>query len=141
MARAFPANRVLSFPLTVLRRCTVARAGPLLAYLIESLGLKRKTVKNLLKFGAVSVNGATVRQFDRALAIGDEVLVSNAQTAAAAGRLEHARIQVVYEDGAIVVLDKPAGLLTVAACRRVPGASSRTLGLRTRRFTRSGRRA
>jgi 23S rRNA pseudouridine1911/1915/1917 synthase len=93
---------------------TVVRGEPLLAYLLATLGLKRKSVKNLLKYGAVAVNGATVRQFDHGLAPGDEVLVSDLPTAAATSGLESARIQRVYEDDALIVLDKPSGLLTVA---------------------------
>ena len=85
-----------------------------MAYLIGSLGLKRKTIKNLLKYGAVSVNGEPIRQFDHPLAIGDEVVVSDTQTAAAAVRLEHAQIHVVHEDDSLIVVEKPAGLLTVA---------------------------
>jgi 23S rRNA pseudouridine1911/1915/1917 synthase len=101
--------------LTILRRATVSHSGPLLAYLLGTLGLKRRAIKNLLKFGAIAVNGSPVRQFDHPLAIGDEVLVSHARTATAASRLEHARIHVVYEDAALIVVEKPAGLLTVAA--------------------------
>jgi 23S rRNA pseudouridine1911/1915/1917 synthase len=93
---------------------TVVRGEPLLAYLFATLGLKRKAVKNLLKYGAVAVNGASVRQFDHPLAPGDEVLVSDLQTAAVANLLESAQIQKVYEDEALIVLDKPSGLLTVA---------------------------
>lgn len=100
--------------MNILRRSIVVKSEPLLAYLIGSLGLKRKTVKNLLKFGAVTINGAAIRQFDHPLTAGDEVIVGDARTAAAAGRLEHARIQVVYEDDALIVVEKPAGLLTVA---------------------------
>lgn len=96
------------------RQATVAREETLLSYLIDTLGLKRKTSKNLLKFGAVAVNGATVRQFDHPLALGDKIAVSAARTASAAGRLERARIRVVYEDAALIVVEKPAGLLTVA---------------------------
>jgi 23S rRNA pseudouridine1911/1915/1917 synthase len=103
------------FALTIIQRATVSHGEPLIVYLLGTLGLKRREVKNLLKFGAVTVNGSTVRQFDHPLAIGDEVLVSNARAATAAGRLEHARIHVIYEDGALIVVEKPAGLLTVAA--------------------------
>ncbi len=99
------------------RQLMVARSELLLEYLLDALGLNRKHVKNLLKFGAVAVNGATVKQFDHRLSPGDEVLVSDAQTARAAGRLEYARIQLVYEDDALIVLDKPAGLLVVATDR------------------------
>jgi 23S rRNA pseudouridine1911/1915/1917 synthase len=93
---------------------TVTESEPLLAYLLAALGLKRAAVKKLLKFGAVSVNGTTVRQFDHPLAAGDEVLVQQAQAAVAANRLERARIHVVYEDDDLVVVEKPVGLLTVA---------------------------
>jgi 23S rRNA pseudouridine1911/1915/1917 synthase len=86
-----------------------------MAFLLQTLGLNRRATKNLLKFGAVAVNGSTVRQFDHLLAIGDEVLIGDARTATAADRLERARIHVVYEDAALIVVEKPAGLLTVAA--------------------------
>ncbi len=87
---------------------------PLLEHLFNSLDLKHKAIKNLLKHGAVAVNGKAVRQFDHWLAPGDELIISDLQSTAAIRRLEDARIQVVYEDHAMIVLDKPAGLLTVA---------------------------
>jgi len=97
-----------------MRRSTVTRSEPLLGFLIGSLGLKRRAAKNLLKFSAVTVNGTIIRQFDHPLAIGDEVLVNDARSAAAAGSLENAGVQVVYEDAGLIVVEKPAGLLTVA---------------------------
>jgi len=93
---------------------TVVRDEPLLAYLFRALGLQRTKVRNLLKHGAVAVNGAPVRQFDHPLAPGDQVVVSDLRAAAAATGLESARIRRVYEDDALIVLDKPPGLLTVA---------------------------
>src|SRR5580698_4180752 len=77
------------------RQITIATPEPLLVCLTGTLGLKRKDAKNLLKFGAVSVNGVTVKQFDHPLAAGDKLLVSSAQQAAAEGRLDYAQIQVV----------------------------------------------
>jgi 23S rRNA pseudouridine1911/1915/1917 synthase len=88
-----------------------------LVYLLSSLHLKRAAVKQLLKFGAVRVNGVVVRQFDHELLAGDEVLVGNLQAAVAIGQLQRSHIQLVYEDSALVVADKPAGLLTVATDR------------------------
>ncbi|MBX9790678.1 MAG: RluA family pseudouridine synthase [Pirellulales bacterium] len=96
------------------RRLRITDVQPLLAFLLAELGLKRSAIKQLLKFGAVWVNGRPVRQFDHPLVSGDEVTVGTLQTAAVAGRLERARIQLVYEDSALVAVDKPAGLLTVA---------------------------
>ncbi len=100
--------------LTIVRQTTVTDSGPLLAYLLGPLGLKRRDAKNLLKFGAVAVNGAAVRQFDHPLAIGDTVTLGSAQAATAGTRLEAARIQILYEDADLIVVEKPAGLLTVA---------------------------
>jgi 23S rRNA pseudouridine1911/1915/1917 synthase len=42
------------------------------------------------------------------------VTVNDLQTAVATSRLKSARIRLVYEDGALIVLDKPSGLLTAA---------------------------
>ena len=96
------------------RTLRIVASGPLLPYLLATLGLKRSAVKQLLKFGAVRVNGVPVRQFDEMLVPGDEVIVSNLQAAVASERLDRARIQPVYEDVALIVVEKPAGLLTVA---------------------------
>ena len=103
--------------LAINSRLTVTHGQPLLAYLLSVLEPRRAAVKNLLKFGAVRVNGATVRQFDHLLMPSDEVTVGNLHAAAAIGRLERARIQPVYEDDALIVVDKPSGLLTVATDR------------------------
>jgi 23S rRNA pseudouridine1911/1915/1917 synthase len=103
--------------LAINRPLTVTHGQPLLAYLFKVLGLRRVSVKNLLKHGAVRVNGATVRQFDRLLSPGDKVTIGSLQAAAAIDRLEQARIRLVYEDDALIVVDKPSGLLTVATDR------------------------
>lgn len=100
--------------MATLRRMTITDGAPLLSHLLATLGLPRKAVKNLLKHGAIAVNGTTIRQFDHWLAPGDEVVVSDLQSAAATSFLDTARIQRIYEDDALIVLDKPAGLLTVA---------------------------
>lgn len=86
-------------------------------FLLGPAGIKRKTVKNLLKFGAISVNGVPIRQFNHPLAPGDEVALGELRTAVARNELEFARIQIVYEDDDLLVLDKPSGLLTVATDR------------------------
>ncbi len=96
------------------RRLTVPSCQPLLAYLLGTLGQKRGSVKNLLKFGAVQVNGTTVKQFDHSLVAGDVVTVGSLTSAAAKSRLEQAQIRPLYEDEALLVVDKPSGLLSVA---------------------------
>ena len=86
----------------------------MLPQLLAKLGLKRTAVKNLLRFGAVSVNGSPSRQFDQPLAAGDQIVVGDLQRAAASNRLQAARIRIVHEDAAIIAVDKPSGLLAVA---------------------------
>lgn len=83
-------------------------------FLLGTLSLKRADAKRLLKFGAVQVNGVVVRRFDHSLAPGNEVAVTDSRGAAARDRLAQARVQIVYEDDALVVVEKPSGLLTVA---------------------------
>jgi 23S rRNA pseudouridine1911/1915/1917 synthase len=128
-----PTTSKRDFSLAPLQRSTVTRSSPLFEYLLGTMGLKRRTIKNLLKFGAVAVNGATVRQFDHSLAIGDTVLVQDARSTIATGRLESARVQVIHEDAALLVVEKPAGLLTVAA----RGGETDTLFFRLNEFLRS----
>jgi 23S rRNA pseudouridine1911/1915/1917 synthase len=99
------------------RRWTAAQAEPLMAFLLGTLGLKRTAAKQLLKFGALSVNGVVVRRFDHPLAAGDEVTCADARATAARERLAQARVQIVLEDDALVVVEKPSGLLTVASDR------------------------
>jgi 23S rRNA pseudouridine1911/1915/1917 synthase len=87
-----------------------AAPGPLLAWLYAALApMKRGKVKQLLQHGRVLVNGAAVTRFDHPLRPGDRV-----EIAAEPARPAAAGLPVVYEDGHLVVIDKPAGLLTVA---------------------------
>jgi 23S rRNA pseudouridine1911/1915/1917 synthase len=111
----------------------VTQGQPLLAYLFDALGQGRRAVKNLLKFGAVRVNGVTVRQFDHLLSPGDQVTVGNLRAAAASRSLERARIRPVHEDDTLIVVDKPSGLLTVATDRE----NADTLYVRLNEYLRS----
>lgn len=97
------------------QKMTVSRRELLMAYLGSVLEQKRTTIKNLLKYGAVAVNGKTVRQFDHQLRPGDELIITPLKAVAAGRQLEAARIHVVYEDDDLIVVDKPTGLLTVAS--------------------------
>jgi 23S rRNA pseudouridine1911/1915/1917 synthase len=114
--------------MTILNRIKVCGTEPLLACLIDKMELKRKDIKNLLKAGAVTVNGLPVTQFDHLLSAADEVVVSDLRTAVAAGDLKRARIHVVYEDDCLIVLDKPAGMLTVATASEKTDTLFRRLG-------------
>jgi 23S rRNA pseudouridine1911/1915/1917 synthase len=88
-------------------------AAPLLDWLLSALAPTNRTrVKQLLRSGRVSVNGTPVTRHDHPLCPGDRVSVArDAPAARAAGP---AGITIAYEDDALVVVDKPAGLLAVA---------------------------
>src|SRR5947207_3644524 len=75
--------------------------------------MNRTRVKQLLAGGRVRVNGAATTRFDAPLAPGDRIEV--ARHAPPADRtLERAGLAVVAEDDAVIAVDKPSGLLTVA---------------------------
>jgi 23S rRNA pseudouridine1911/1915/1917 synthase len=83
--------------------------APLLPWLLAALAPTSRTrVKQLLTHGAIHVNGVVVTRHDHVLEPGDRVTIDR-QTASTRPTLP-----IVYEDDSIVVVDKPAGLLTVA---------------------------
>src|SRR5260370_5315950 len=90
-------------------------AGPLLAWLLDALKpMNRTRVKQLLRHGLVSVNGATTSRHDYPLRPGDQVAIVRASSAPADRSLKEAGISIVWEDNALIVIDKPPGLLSVA---------------------------
>lgn len=96
-------------PLTVETRTT------LLPFLLASFpNLGRNKVKSFLKFKSVSVNGNRVTQFAHPLSPGDKVTVQTRVDAPSKKDFLKSLLEVVYEDDAILVINKPSGLLTVA---------------------------
>jgi 23S rRNA pseudouridine1911/1915/1917 synthase len=93
---------------------TVNEPAPLLKFLLGALpGWKRATVKDRLKRGAVSVNGVVVTRHDYVLGTGDRVEVLPLRMVPV-NYDRHTGIRVLYDDQHLVVIDKPAGLLSVA---------------------------
>src|SRR5206468_10004845 len=85
--------------------------GDCLARLLaEAAGRTRKT---MLAGGRVRVNGTIARRADTALAAGDvvEIAARGPRAALPPG------LALVYEDDDVIVVDKPAGLLTIATER------------------------
>jgi 23S rRNA pseudouridine1911/1915/1917 synthase len=86
-----------------------------LAWLLDALRpMNRTRVKDLLRHGRVRVNDVITTRHDHPLQPGDRVTIGRPELAAVGPTLERAGITVVWEDDALVVLDKPPGLLTVA---------------------------
>jgi 23S rRNA pseudouridine1911/1915/1917 synthase len=94
---------------------TVSKPSELLAYLFEAWPeTKRKQVRAWLKFGSVAVNGKVVTQFDHGLKPGDTVTIRPKGMAAPETKLAGG-IRVRHEDADIIVIEKPAGLLSIAS--------------------------
>ena len=86
--------------------------APLLDWLLAALApMNRTRVKQLLRSGRVTVNGAPATRHDHPLRAGDAVAIARDAPAPANDRTG---LAVVYEDAHLIVIDKPSGLLTVA---------------------------
>jgi len=87
--------------------------GPLLEWLLQALAPTNRTrIKQFLKHGQVAVNGVPVTRHDHPLRPGDRVTL--ARVGAAGHQPAGGGGAIVYEDDAVIVTDKPSGLLTVA---------------------------
>lgn len=94
---------------------TVAEPAELLAYLFAiHAGEKRKQVRTWLKHQAVTVNGLPITQFDHRLFPGDVVAIRSDRFAAPRTVLGGG-IKIFFEDAALLVIDKPANLLSIAS--------------------------
>jgi len=94
---------------------TVAQSAELLPYLFEAWPeTKKKQVRTWLKFGSVAVNGKVVTQFDHKLKPGDTVAIRPKGLAAPNTALPSG-IHIRHEDADILVIEKPAGLLSIAS--------------------------
>ncbi len=92
----------------------VAQKDRLLGYLLKMMPeYKRNKVKSFLAFKSVAINGVTRTKHDHFLRPGDKVIVRTSEKEARQVARRY-RIKIVYEDKEIFVIDKPAGLLTIA---------------------------
>ncbi|MBC8371418.1 MAG: RluA family pseudouridine synthase [Planctomycetes bacterium] len=93
----------------------VAKASKLMAFLNYRLkGWSKNNIKQRLQTGCVVVNGAATTQHDLQLDIDDtvEVLPKGSGKLISRGAKQ---LKVLYSDDDIVVINKPAGLLSVAS--------------------------
>jgi 23S rRNA pseudouridine1911/1915/1917 synthase len=73
----------------------------------------RKQVRTWLKRESVEVNGRVITQFDHALRPGDTVAIRPEGFAAPETKLAGG-LRIRHEDAELIVIDKPAGLLSIA---------------------------
>ncbi len=90
-------------------------SGPLLDFLFQSLPeVKRTKLRQWLRYGGVRVNDRVITRHDHALTAGDQIRVEAPQRPAESPRLPKG-MRVVHEDEAIIVIEKPANLLSIAS--------------------------
>lgn len=95
----------------VIETYNVTAETTLLAYLIEMMPQrKRTTIKDYLKHNQVAINGTPSTQFNAELHPGDEVKVNLSREF---NVFYHRRMQLVYEDNDIIVINKGYGLLSM----------------------------
>jgi 23S rRNA pseudouridine1911/1915/1917 synthase len=101
----------------------VDRPSTLLAFLLEHVrGKSRNNVKSMLSRGQVKVDGRGTTRFDEPLAPGQTVTVSRYVSASPA-----LPFPILFEDGELIVIDKPAGLLSVATEKKEAATAYRML--------------
>ncbi|MDE5941565.1 MAG: RluA family pseudouridine synthase [Muribaculaceae bacterium] len=89
----------------------VEAPSPLLEFLFSAMpDRKRTNTKELLKYNQVMVNGDVTRRFDQPLEPGDRVEVNITRPFVT---FYNRRIQMVYEDDYIIVVNKGYGLLSM----------------------------
>ena len=115
-------------------RLTVKAKTTLLPFLTGQLkGWSRSTIKKRLKNGCVSVNEVQVTRHDHDLSVGDQVLVEGSARGTFSMR---PRLDILYEDRALIAVNKPAGLLSVRSPR---GNEPHALGILRDQLSRRNR--
>ncbi|MEQ8235861.1 MAG: RluA family pseudouridine synthase [Syntrophomonadaceae bacterium] len=95
-------------------RFLASQGAQLMQFLLENLpDQDRNNVKSLLKHRQISVCGQVVTRYDHALQPGDAVTI-NWSLVRDIGLSGGKGLQIIYEDQDIIVVDKPAGLLSIA---------------------------
>jgi len=93
----------------------VTTAAELLPFLFENWpDMKRTRLKQWLKFGSVRVNDHAVTRHDHKLKPGDKITIKVEHAPRVKVPPMPAGLSIVYEDEAIIVLNKGSGWLTVA---------------------------
>ncbi|MBI5094983.1 MAG: RluA family pseudouridine synthase [Candidatus Hydrogenedentes bacterium] len=95
-------------------RFTVESADELGPFLFARLPeMKHTNIRNLVRFRAVTVNGRVITRCNHALNAGDKVKITFGKHRSTVPRLP-AGLEIAHEDSAVLLVNKPAGLLTVS---------------------------
>lgn len=92
----------------------VSEPAPLLPFLFSAYpDVKKTKVRQWLKYGAVHVNGVSTKRHDHELSAGDKIAIRPQKAPPETSPLPPG-LRIVHEDGAVLVVEKPAGWLTIA---------------------------
>ena len=100
---------------------TIAAPGRLDKALADASGLSRERVKALLDEGRITLDGQGVRQASLKVAEGASFIVRVPAAAPAEAVAQDIPLSVTYEDDALIVVDKPAGLVVHPAAGNPDG--------------------
>jgi 23S rRNA pseudouridine1911/1915/1917 synthase len=115
---------------------TVESPAELLAFLFTAhAAAKKNTVRQWLKHGAVCVNGKAITRHDHPLKPGDEVSIRTVGEVKSKRALPPGLV-VLHEDDDLMVIEKPAGLLSMAS----PGERDKTAQSFLTHYLRAGNR-
>ncbi len=115
----------------------VASRCELLPYLISlPLGLSRKEAKDLLRFRAVTVERKVRVRHDTELGPNDVVTIA-VRKRVRDDALERHGLKIIHLDDAVVVVDKPTGLLSMGSEREKERTAHRLLNEHLKTLTRS----
>ncbi len=93
----------------------VTSPGTLLPFLFEAFAEVKKTkVRQWLKHGAVQVNGRAITKFDHTLKPGDKIAIKPQKKPVEELSPLPPGLKILHEDDTLLVVEKPAGWLTIA---------------------------
>lgn len=90
----------------------VNKNGELLDYLYNNLDMPKKKIKQYLTHGAIFVNNVKIRQYNYPIINGMEIVINTDSK-----NKKVLPFKVLFEDDNIIVVNKPAGLLTIATAK------------------------
>ncbi len=90
----------------------VNKNGELLEYLYNNLDMPKKKIKQYLTHGSIFVNNVKVRQYNYPVINGMDIVIDTDSK-----NKKVLPFEVLFEDDNIIVVNKPAGLLTIATAK------------------------
>lgn len=116
---------------------TVTEDCDLLDFLLLNItGKSRNSIKSILSHREVSLDGRIVTQFDYKIKKGQTIRILKSVNR---DKKQGSGLQILYEDDELIVINKPAGLLSVASDNEKEVTAYRTLNEYVRKSNPKGR--